>query len=166
MVATRKVPQLSTRIVRMECSICLDTINAGTGLYTSSCGHPFHLGCIGRWILKNESCPNCRHDFVEKEKILEDEEEEEEDDDYDEDDEDDGLDWRRTESGRWVIFTGQDIPEFDPESHALWVMRRTFEMADAGMDLHPPASVEHKHGNATHIQPVNFEEIDRGYDTD
>jgi hypothetical protein len=120
----------------MECCICLDSLVKETGVYTSSCGHLFHLGCIGRWILKNESCPYCRHEFVEKEKIAEDEEEsEEEEEDYDADEDEQsftgqGLRWRRTESGRWRVFTGQHIPEFDPEVHALWVMRKTFEMLE------------------------------------
>ena len=60
----------------MECSICLTEINTTTGSATLCCTHTFHFGCLARWMLKNESCPNCRHEANEKERINEDEESE------------------------------------------------------------------------------------------
>lgn len=128
----------------LECSICCDEI--GCARATLACNHTFHLGCIGRWILKNESCPMCRRAMEEKERIAEDaegdEESEEEwdDDGDDEDDEEDddgeendnrSLFWRRIGPGHWVVVKNPlQIPEFDEEAHALWVMRKTFEMAE------------------------------------
>jgi hypothetical protein len=67
----------------------------------------------------------CRQETSDKEKILKDDEtmswaseeedEEEEEDDYEEEEE--------------------DIPEFDEAVHALWVMRKTFEMIEDGQSI-------------------------------
>ncbi len=127
----------------MECSICLKEIEKSVS--TLSCGHHFHLGCIGRWVIKNESCPLCRHEMNEDEKIAEDQghDDEEEEYDYSDDEEDDDeesvateevLNWSRV-NGRWTVVPEGDklyIPEYDPQSHALWVMRSTFERLETG----------------------------------
>lgn len=44
----------------MECSICLDAINAETGQVLMSCGHPYHLKCISDWLHNTKACPLCR----------------------------------------------------------------------------------------------------------
>lgn len=55
----------------MECSICYEEINTGTGKVELSCSHPFHFSCIAKWFDRkrldgsSESCPNCRHDMTE-----------------------------------------------------------------------------------------------------
>lgn len=121
-----------------NCSICLDDIHTTTGSATLSCGHQFHIGCLGRWLMKNESCPYCRHEANDKEKIAEDEEESEyEDDDYEEEvdsdeEEDDGPRiWRRIGPGHWVtVEILKPIPEYNEEEHALWVFRKTMEMLE------------------------------------
>lgn len=123
----------------MECSICFAAIEKS--VTTLSCGHNFHLGCIGRWILKNESCPLCRHEMEEHEKIAEEAEEEEDEFEYDDnssegsDDSDEpGVNWARV-NGEWVDVNQGDkyfIPEFDLEAHAFWVMRNTFERLESG----------------------------------
>jgi hypothetical protein len=123
----------------MECSICFSDISKETGLATLSCAHTFHLGCIGRWILKNESCPLCRHDLVDHEKIAEDDPEatEVDDDEWEEDDDDEesvempNIRWRRVGVGRWIVEDEEDdeapdLPEFEPENHALWNVRDLF----------------------------------------
>jgi len=108
----------------MECSICCDEIVAATGQVTLGCSHQFHLGCVGRWLLKSSTCPMCRGETCAKEKILADdemiefEEEEEEDEEEEEEDNDE-----------------EEIPEFDDAAHALWVMRKTFEMLDDGLSI-------------------------------
>ncbi len=144
----RTEPKMSEML---ECSICCDEI--GCSRATLSCSHTFHLGCIGRWILRNESCPMCRREMEEKERIAEDVEEDDEDDDEwvdegeDEDDGEDGEDdeegreipslhWRRIGPGHWVVVKNVlRIPTYDEEAHALWVMRKTFEMLEDGKSV-------------------------------
>ncbi len=123
----------------MECSICFSDITKATGLTTLSCSHSFHLGCIGRWILKNESCPLCRHELGDNERIAEDDPDatEVDDDVWEEDDEDDDEDsgirtlrWRRVGVGRWIVEDSDDdapdLPEYEEEAHALWNFRDLF----------------------------------------
>ena len=113
----------------MDCSICCDGIEASGGHVTLACQHHYHLGCIGRWLLKSETCPMCRKETSDKEKILKDdermswaieEEEEEEEDAFSEED--------------------TDIPEFNEAAHALWVMRKTFEMIEEGQSIQSSSS--------------------------
>ncbi len=123
----------------MECSICLNEISKATGLVTLSCCHNFHLSCIGKWVLKHESCPLCRHELIEEERIAEDDpdateidDDEWEDDGSDEEDEMPNIRWRRIGIGRWIVEdeddedAAPDIPEFNPEEHALWNVRDLF----------------------------------------
>ena len=72
----------------MECSICYSEINKDTGNVELSCSHHFHFSCLVKWFDKQrlggscETCPLCRHESSEFEKmpdILMEEEEEEED---------------------------------------------------------------------------------------
>ena len=52
------------------CPICYcDIVSKTTGVTTLSCSHSFHLGCIVPWILKSETCPCCRSEVTEFEKI-------------------------------------------------------------------------------------------------
>ena len=107
----------------MDCSICFDEIEVSKGQVTLGCQHHFHLGCIGRWILKSDTCPMCRHETSEKEKILNTNEELQwDDDDDEEEEEEEGMD-------------ATDIPEFNEAAHALWVMRKTFEMIEDGQSI-------------------------------
>ena len=43
----------------MECSICLETIEADQVLETP-CGHHFHEVCLRQWFLQSNYCPLCR----------------------------------------------------------------------------------------------------------
>lgn len=46
-----------------ECSICLDINEESVRL---PCGHFFHEGCIGRWLMeKSSECPLCKYDCSE-----------------------------------------------------------------------------------------------------
>ena len=124
----------------MECSICLNEISKVTGVVTLGCCHNFHLGCIGRWVLKNESCPLCRHELGEQERIAEDDPdatEVDEDEWIDEDDDESedefpNIRWRRVGVGRWIVEddddeeAAPDLPEFNPEDHAFWNVRELF----------------------------------------
>ena len=46
-----------------ECSVCCSPFDGG--VYTTKCGHKFHLECIVTWYSKNTSCPLCRADDLE-----------------------------------------------------------------------------------------------------
>jgi len=118
----------ATQTTKMECSICQDAIDASGGRVTLACQHHYHLGCIGRWLLKSETCPMCRQETSDKEKILKNDErmswaEEEEEDEEDAFSEED-----------------TDIPEFNEAAHALWVMRKTFEMLEDGQSIQSESS--------------------------
>lgn len=120
----------------MDCSICCDEITSASGKVVLGCAHTYHLGCVGRWFLKESTCPLCRQETGEKERILRadeaidfDDEEEEEEEDEDE----------------------EDIPEFNVAALALWTMRKTFEMLEGGESitavLPPRDPVIHFRGN-------------------
>jgi hypothetical protein len=66
----------------------------------------------------------CRHETSEKEKILNTNEELQWDDDDEEDEEEEEEE-----------DTSTDIPEFNEAAHALWVMRKTFEMIEDGQSI-------------------------------
>ena len=106
----------------MECSICMNAITAATGSTTTSCGHTYHLGCFVRWIMnpEHETCPLCRAVPAEEEKVAV-----HDDNESEAESEDEENDWGSDRT------TNLEIPEFDAENHAFWVMRRTFALAEA-----------------------------------
>jgi hypothetical protein len=114
-----------------ECSICCEEIAAATGQVTLSCSHTFHLGCVGSWLLRSTSCPLCRGETCEKEQIQRPDAAEEEEDEEDNLDDEIG-EWEHYDERETII---EEVPEFDPAAHALWVMRNTFEMLDDGKSI-------------------------------
>ena len=43
------------------CSICLEKINkCGKNITLNECNHIFHKKCLEKWVIQNNSCPNCR----------------------------------------------------------------------------------------------------------
>jgi hypothetical protein len=122
----------------MECSICCEEIVATTGQVTLGCSHQFHLGCVGRWLLKSSTCPMCRGETCPKEKILAEEEMIEFGEDEDEEEEEEEEEEET------------DIPEFNEAALALWTMRKTFEMLEEGQSiaaLPPRHNIMHFRGN-------------------
>jgi hypothetical protein len=162
-----------------ECSVCLDEITQATGSATMACGHCFHIKCIGRWLNNNETCPYCRHEANEHERIEEDKEEDDASEDDDEDDdsvESEGEQWVRASDGHWITIRQRnrragilDIPEYDGEAHAFWVFRKTMEMMESGLELTvqkelPKPEVllpEIRHGYWDHLNDPH-----NGYETD
>ena len=48
---------------RQICSICLTNIKTGEDTWHITCGHAYHLECLGNWFeydSENLSCPLCR----------------------------------------------------------------------------------------------------------
>ena len=84
----------------MDCAICFDAITAQTGSTTMACSHSFHFGCLVKWFGSqadkdlHESCPCCRHEATEHERLPEGEPEEsdEESDEESEEDSDEESD--------------------------------------------------------------------------
>lgn len=52
-----------------ECPICYEAINKDTGVSTLACSHSYHLKCIATWLSNNDSCPCCRKEVNEHEKL-------------------------------------------------------------------------------------------------
>ena len=127
----------------------MDVINATTGSTTTSCGHTFHFNCLANWCIKkvqsddHQNCPLCRHVMVESERLPEPAADEDEGTDRDEEEEDDEVDedfqiWQdriMEEAMARAARTAAGIPEFDEATHALWVMRTTFERLDDGESI-------------------------------
>jgi hypothetical protein len=143
-----------------ECSICTEEIKKETGQVTLACSHQFHLGCIGRWLMRSDSCPLCRGETVQEEKFLADEElsEDELNDDEDDLDEDDA----------------DSIPEYDQEAHAFWVFRTTFDRLDDGESIVSIRSEEKKVEAAAELLRIRHmphavmfldQDIERGYES-
>lgn len=56
--AAHAKPTSTPTIKIVECSICLENINAN--LKTTTCGHNFHADCLKDWKARNATCPMCR----------------------------------------------------------------------------------------------------------
>ena len=118
----------------MDCSICLNVIKKETGETKLACGHLFHIACIGRWILKNESCPCCRTKMCEEARISEDNEDSDSESEYSDDSDD-----SESESAIWQAHrrVDADIPKFNEETHAFWVLRETFQRIEEDLSITP-----------------------------
>ena len=119
----------------MDCSICFEVIDEGTGSARLSCGHLYHFGCLARWVLKNKTCPYCRHETNPYETIQEDNESDDESESMDDESqtiEQPSLRWIRVGPGHWRIFDDAvaQLPDFSEEDHALWVFRNLFGSLD------------------------------------
>ena len=42
-----------------ECLICTEPMEKKLQIL-EPCGHVFHFSCIGKWVMKDSSCPKCR----------------------------------------------------------------------------------------------------------
>lgn len=60
---------MTTSSTCLECPICYDAITSETGSTKLSCSHTFHLKCIAIWIIKSETCPCCRKEVSDHEKL-------------------------------------------------------------------------------------------------
>jgi len=130
----------------MDCTICFEPIDERTGSATLSCGHLFHFGCLARWILKNQTCPYCRHTTNAFETIHADEEPDDESEyestEISEEEVESALRWVRVGPGHWRTFPRviPQIPEFNEEEHALWVFRSFFQQLEETESLPKPTS--------------------------
>lgn len=126
-----------------DCPICYDKITIQTGVCTLNCSHSYHLRCIVKWISTNESCPCCRNEINQYEKI--------QDILYENDtistdsDEIAALRWFRTPSGNWIIDNPIPTLELPPhimrlpyiiDSHAEENISRSLHLAAARIQAH------------------------------
>lgn len=44
-----------------QCTTCMETFELGEEVARLSCHHIFHRECIVPWLVKNNTCPVCRH---------------------------------------------------------------------------------------------------------
>ncbi|CAN6380547.1 unnamed protein product [Urochloa humidicola] len=46
-----------------ECAICFEDFDDGEEVSVMPCsrGHEFHVKCIGKWLVRSNTCPLCRH---------------------------------------------------------------------------------------------------------
>jgi len=56
----RAFSQLKTPFPHATCSICLEDFQADSECHQFYCYHIFHEECIGEWLAKHDSCPDCR----------------------------------------------------------------------------------------------------------
>ncbi|XP_065365237.1 E3 ubiquitin-protein ligase trul-1-like [Calliphora vicina] len=49
------------QILNIVCPICTEVFKNADDIYSTSCGHIFHLSCMSDWQRRGTSCPQCRH---------------------------------------------------------------------------------------------------------
>lgn len=42
------------------CAICAETVGPSDELNGTQCGHMFHVVCLGEWLGRSKTCPQCR----------------------------------------------------------------------------------------------------------
>jgi len=60
------VRRRSKRVINSSCPICLEFFEENKKIMLLPCEHGFHSKCIGRWIVKSDSCPICRQSILDK----------------------------------------------------------------------------------------------------
>lgn len=48
---------------REQCAICFDSYCDKDQLRVLPCMHRFHMECVDAWLVKNKSCPLCKHEI-------------------------------------------------------------------------------------------------------
>ncbi|KAF0911828.1 hypothetical protein E2562_012316 [Oryza meyeriana var. granulata] len=61
--ALKEVAIIGDDVQQLDCAICLDHQDdaAAAGWKEMPCGHPFHGGCLEKWLRMHGTCPMCRH---------------------------------------------------------------------------------------------------------
>ena len=49
-----------------ECSICCQRLIDGLTITRLPCGHLYHFSCCLTWLVRNNSCPDCRYELATK----------------------------------------------------------------------------------------------------
>ena len=67
--AISELPEATDIPDEEECPICMDGYGDISGVRVE-CGHIFHKECITEWLMENNQCPVCRHEYPCKEVSL------------------------------------------------------------------------------------------------
>lgn len=59
----------SVKLECPKCPICLCNIDDDKNKKKLKCSHEFHRFCIKKWLLKNDTCPICRHKVKNQSKL-------------------------------------------------------------------------------------------------
>jgi hypothetical protein len=59
-----EIVQFETKYENKSCSICLEDITNTNTIRKTECDHIFHDACITDWFNIQNSCPDCRFEFV------------------------------------------------------------------------------------------------------
>ncbi|XP_073829971.1 uncharacterized protein [Musca autumnalis] len=56
--------------LKLMCPICTENFQESDEIYTTSCGHLYHLACMQGWQSRATSCPQCREENPSSHKIF------------------------------------------------------------------------------------------------
>uniref|UniRef100_A0A1B0B6E9 RING-type domain-containing protein n=1 Tax=Glossina palpalis gambiensis TaxID=67801 RepID=A0A1B0B6E9_9MUSC len=48
-------------MLNLNCAICTELFSPSDEVYVTTCGHMFHFTCLGQWLERSKTCPQCRN---------------------------------------------------------------------------------------------------------
>uniref|UniRef100_A0A1A9UFA9 RING-type domain-containing protein n=1 Tax=Glossina austeni TaxID=7395 RepID=A0A1A9UFA9_GLOAU len=48
-------------MLNLNCAICTELFSPSDEVYVTKCGHMFHFKCLGQWLERSKTCPQCRN---------------------------------------------------------------------------------------------------------
>ena len=117
----------------MDCSICYDEITQATGKVELSCSHSFHFSCLTSWFKTQtgneltQSCPCCRHESNEHEKMATESPVEDEDDEGDDEDDEEDEDEELTEEEELALAAAKERAAFRFQKFKVELSKEDFE---------------------------------------
>ena len=53
-------PETEDEATIRECSICMEELTDDSNIKVTTCMHVYHRHCLDRWLIKKNTCPECR----------------------------------------------------------------------------------------------------------